>query len=75
MKKYLYAYALSLQNVPGGGGNIVTTTATTTLATTVTAQGPSGGFDTTTAYGITAVAVIFIIATGYLVMTRRRPGA
>jgi hypothetical protein len=67
--------ALSLQNVPGGGGNIVTTTATTTVATTVTAQGASGGFDTTTAYGITAVAVIFIIATGYLVMTRRRPGA
>jgi hypothetical protein len=39
----------------------------------VTAAG-AGGFDTTTAYGIAAVAVIFIIATGYLAMRGRKPG-
>jgi glucose dehydrogenase len=63
--------ALTLQNVPAGATNMITTTATTT----VTASASSTGFDPTTAYGIAAVAVIFIIATGYLVMTRRRPGA
>jgi hypothetical protein len=80
--------ALSLQNVPANlpaatvtttipaqtvtttGGQATTVTATTTVATTVTT-----GVDTTTLYGIAAVAVIFIIATGYLVMARRRPGA
>jgi hypothetical protein len=64
--------ALTLQNVPTGGINTVTTSVTisgTGSVTTVTAS--SGGVDTTTAYGIAAVAVIFIIATGYLAMRSR----
>jgi len=72
--------ALTLQNVPPATTNTVTTSitvsgvpATTTSVTTVTAAG-AGGFDTTTAYGIAAVAVIFIIATGYLAMRGRKPG-
>ena len=71
--------ALTLQNVPPATTNIVTTSvtvsglpATTTSVTTVTAAG--GGVDTTTAYGVAAVAVIFIIATGYLAMRSRKPG-
>jgi outer membrane protein assembly factor BamB len=73
--------ALTLQNVPPATTNTVTTSvtvsgqpATTTSVTTVTAPG-AGGVDTTTAYGIAAVAVIFIIATGYLAMRSRKPAA
>jgi hypothetical protein len=40
----------------------------------VTAAG-TGGVDATTAYGIAAVAVIFIIATGYLAMRGRKPAS
>jgi glucose dehydrogenase len=72
--------ALTLQNVPPGTTNTITTSvtvsgpaATTTSVTTVTAAG-TGGVDATTAYGIAAVAVIFIIATGYLAMRGRKPG-
>jgi len=67
------------------GGQVITTTlggktVTTTLGggvsvTTVTATVGGTGVDTTTLYGVAAVAVIFIIATGYLAMNRRRPGA
>jgi len=71
--------ALTLQNIPSATTNTVTTRvtvsgqpATTTSITTVTAAG-AGGFDTTTVYGIAAVAVIFIIATGYLAMRGRKP--
>ncbi len=73
--------ALTLQNVPTGGAtNTVTSTSTvsgagqvSTATTTVTAAGTSGA-DSTTLYGIAAVAVIFIIATGFLAMRgRRRP--
>jgi len=70
--------ALTLQNVPAATTNTVTTSVTvsgqpaiTTSVTTVTAGG--GGVDTTTAYGIAAVAVIFIIATGYLALRGRKP--
>ena len=73
--------ALTLQNLPPSSTNIVTTSvtvsgspATTTSVTTVTAAG-GGGFDATTAYGIAAVAVIFIIATGYLATRGRKPAA
>jgi len=66
--------AITLQNVPGGGGSVVTTTATTTVATTITTSA-SAGFDTTTVYGIAAVAVIFIIATGYLAIRGRKPAS
>jgi hypothetical protein len=72
--------ALSLQNVPAAMTNTVTTSVTvsgpglvSTSVTTVTAS--SGGVDTTTAYGIAAVAVIFIIATGYLAMRGRKPAS
>jgi glucose dehydrogenase len=72
--------ALTLQNVLPATTNTVTTSvtvsgpaATTTSVTTVTAS--SGGVDTTTAYGIAAVAVIFIIATGYLAMRGRKPAS
>jgi outer membrane protein assembly factor BamB len=72
--------ALTLQNVPLGTTNTITTSvtvsglpATTTSVTTVTAAG--GGVDTTTAYGVAAVAVIFIIATGYLAMRGRKPAS
>jgi glucose dehydrogenase len=71
--------ALTLQNVPAATTNTVTTSvtvsgpaATTTSVTTVTTS--SGGVDATTAYGIAAVAVIFIIATGYLAARGRKPG-
>ena len=73
--------ALSLQNVPSGPANTITTTATvsasgqtSTATTTVTAAGATGGVSSTTLYGVAAVAVIFIIATGYLAMRGRKPG-
>jgi len=70
--------ALNLQNLGGAGPSVITTTSTvsasaqtSTAVTTVTAAS-SSGVSTTTLYGIAAVAVIFIIATGYLAM-RSRP--
>ncbi len=63
-----------------GGQTITTTvgggpgaTVTTTSATTITQTGASSGVDTTTLYGVAAVAVIFIIATGYFAMRGRKP--
>jgi hypothetical protein len=69
-------------------GQVVTTTITGT-ATTVTVSGAAGGTVTTTTttttggggvsstalYGVAAVAVIFIIATGYLAMRGRKPAS
>jgi glucose dehydrogenase len=64
------------------GGGAVTVTATSTVgggsATVTVTSTPSGtatgtGVDTTTLYGVAAVAVIFIIATGYLAMRGRKP--
>jgi len=73
--------ALTLQNVPPGTTNTVTTSVTvsapagtSTSVSTVTASGAAAGVDTSTVYGIAAVAVIFIIATGYLAMRSRKPG-
>jgi hypothetical protein len=76
--------ALTLQNLPpravtatstttatttvGGGA-----TSTTTLSTTITQAGASTGVDVNVVYGVAAVAVIFIIATGYLAMRGRKP--
>jgi glucose dehydrogenase len=66
----------------GGGGGPVTVTSTSTAAggvatVTVTSTAPGtgtgAGVDTTTLYGVAAVAVIFIIATGYLAMRSRKP--
>jgi glucose dehydrogenase len=62
-------------------GATVTTTvsapgATTATTATVTATSTiSTGVDTTTLYGVAAVAVIFIIATGYLAMRGRKPAS
>jgi hypothetical protein len=65
-----------------GGGTTVTTTvgagATATITApgqTVTQTGTSTGVSTTTLYGVAAVAVIFIIATGYLAMRGRKPAS
>jgi len=44
-------------------------------ATTVTGSNASGGVPTTMAYGISAVAVVFIFATAYLATKRQRPAA
>jgi len=70
--------------VTGPGGSIITTTITgtaTTLtvtsgATTVTSTTTtSSGSNNTALYGVAAVAVIFIIATGYLAMRGRKPAS
>jgi outer membrane protein assembly factor BamB len=65
----------------GGGATTVTSISTVrgggaTVTVTSTAQGAAAGtgVDTTTLYGVAAVAVIFIIATGYLAMRGRKPG-
>jgi hypothetical protein len=74
--------------VTGANGQIITTTITGT-ATTVTVAGSGGvttttttttttgggGISSTTLYGVAAVAVIFIIATGYLAMRGRKPAS
>jgi len=51
-----------------GSGSATTTTTTTTTTT-------SGGVSSTALYGVAAVAVIFIIATGYLAMRGRKPAS
>jgi hypothetical protein len=53
------------------GGQATTVTATTTVVSTAAGT----GVDSTTLYGVAAVAVIFIIATGYLAMRGRKPGS
>jgi outer membrane protein assembly factor BamB len=53
------------------GGSSGTVTITSTASGTVTGT----GVDTTTLYGVAAVAVIFIIATGYLAMRGRKPAS
>jgi len=61
---------------PGGPGSTSTTTTTTTTTSTTTVVSTSStGSNSTALYGIAAVAVIFIIATGYLAMTRGRKPA
>jgi hypothetical protein len=54
--------------VSGSGSGTVTTTTTTTTTT-------GGGTSSTALYGVAAVAVIFIIATGYLAMRGRKPAS
>jgi hypothetical protein len=58
----------SISTVRGGAG------ATVTITSTAPGTATSTGVDTTTLYGVAAVAVIFIIATGYLAMRGRKPG-
>jgi hypothetical protein len=72
--------------VTGANGQIITTTitgsATTvtlsgsgTVTTTTTTTTGGGGVSSTSLYGVAAVAVIFIIATGYLAMRGRKPAS
>ncbi len=56
------------------GGTTTTITGAGTTAT-VTSTATSGGVSSTTLYGVAAVAVIFIIATGYLAMRGRKPAS
>jgi glucose dehydrogenase len=56
----------SISTVPGGG-------ATVTVTSTAPGTATGSGVDTTTLYGVAAVAVIFIIATGYLAVRGRKP--
>jgi len=82
--------SLSLQNVPPQSTKTTTVTSTTTAVaatttTTTTSVSTALGSVTTTTvvssvssttlYGVAAVAVIFIIATGYLAMRGRKPAS
>jgi glucose dehydrogenase len=58
----------SISTVRGGG-------ATVTVTSTAPGAATSTGVDTTTLYGVAAVAVIFIIATGYLATRGRKPAS
>jgi len=64
--------ALTLQGVAGGSASTVTTTSTSTKTTTVTATSSAVS---TALYGVAAIAVIFIVATGYLAMRGRKPAS
>ena len=55
-------------------GSAATATVTAS-APTVTVPNTSGEVSATTAYGISAVAVVFIVATVYLAATRRKPAS
>jgi glucose dehydrogenase len=60
--------------VSGSGGTVTVTTGGSGAVTqTVTSTTSTGGVSSTTLYGVAAIAVIFIIATGYLAMRGRRP--
>jgi hypothetical protein len=71
--------ALTLQNVPATSTTSITTTATisapaqTTTTSVSTLTVAAGGFNDTTVYGLAAVAVIFIVAAGFLAMRGRKP--
>jgi outer membrane protein assembly factor BamB len=81
--------ALSLQGVPtttSTTASVSTTTSTTTSTTvsistlisttaSVSTTTVTSGLNSTTVYGLAAVAVIFIIATGYLAMRGRKPAS
>jgi hypothetical protein len=54
-----------------GAGSTATTTVTSTAPGTTTSTGVSSS----TLYAVTAIAVIFIIATGYLAMRGRKPAS
>jgi glucose dehydrogenase len=61
-----------------GTATTITGPTTTVAATTVTSTATntsSTGVSSTTLYGVAAVAVIFIIATGYLAMRGRKPAS
>ena len=53
----------------------VSVSASTTTATSISVSTSSTGVSSTALYGVAAVAVIFIIATGYLAMRGRKPAS
>jgi len=59
-----------LSTITGPGGSVITTTSTLTSVST-----SSSGVSSTALYGVAVVAVIFIIATGYLAMRGRKPAS
>ena len=61
------------QTVTSTVGAGATATVTSTATSVSTAPGTSTGVDTTTLYGVAAVAVILAISTGYLAMRGRKP--
>jgi hypothetical protein len=74
--------AVSTKTVGSGGATVTTTVgsggggggSTITMAgSTATVTSNSGGGSSATLYGVAAIAVIFIIATGYLAMRGRKP--
>ena len=71
--------ATATATVTQSGGTATVTasgaTATATATVTSTASGTSSGASSTALYGVAAVAVIFIIATGYLAMRGRKPAS
>jgi hypothetical protein len=69
----IMTWSLPLAPASGGGA---TTTVVSTSATTVTASGTGpNGIDPTTFYAVAGIAVIAIIATGALAVTRRKPAS
>ncbi|HUI00491.1 MAG TPA: hypothetical protein VLX56_02535 [Nitrososphaerales archaeon] len=58
--------------VAGKGSTVTVSGTATTITSTATS---STGVTSTTLYGVAAVAVIFIIATGYLAMRGRKPAS
>ena len=58
-----------------GPTTTVAATTTTVTSTATSTSTSSTGVNSTTLYGIAAVAVIFIVATGYLAMRGRKPAS
>jgi len=77
---YLAAFGASAAPTEVTTTLVVTTSATTSVTTSVTTSIVSTvtqttGIDPTLFYGVTAVAVVFIIVAGVAIATRRRPAA
>jgi hypothetical protein len=66
--------AATVTTTVGSAGGASTVTATISGGTATTTVS-SGGTSSTALYGVAAVAVIFIIATGYLAMRGRKPAS
>ena len=66
------ATTTAVSTVGGAGSTVTVSGSATTVTSTATS---STGVSSTTLYGVAAVAVIFIIATGYLAMRGRKPAS
>ncbi len=61
---------------PSGSGSVSTTiTGVSTVVTTVTASGSSSGVSSTEFYAVVGIAVVLLIATGFLAMRGRKPAS